>query len=45
MLTGTNQEIKVVVTNVVVELKKKNTRVRSNKELVCVKINQIQTHN
>lgn len=44
MLTGTNQEIKVVVTNVVVELKKK-TRVRSNKELVCVKINQIQTHN
>jgi hypothetical protein len=44
MLTGTNQEIKVVVTNVVVELKK-NTRVRSNKELVCVKINQIQTHN
>lgn len=44
MLTGTNQEIKVVVTNVVVELKK-NTTVRSNKELVCVKINQIQTHN
>lgn len=44
MLTGTNQEIKVVVTNVVVELKK-NTRVRSNKELVCVKINRIQTHN